>query len=112
MLAVIFIASLLPVEHLPKGNDKIQHLASYAFLAWWFVLVFRPASYSQTFILALKLIAFGGMIELLQGLSGYRFAEWLDLLANSTGILIGCLIALKLSSNLLAFIDNWINTRF
>jgi len=112
MLAVIFIASLLPTEHLPKGNDKLHHLVSYAVLAWWFVLAFRPKSYSKTFILALKLIAFGGIIEILQGLSGYRFAEWQDLLANSIGIFMGCFIALKLSFNLLTWLDNRLQSRF
>jgi len=32
----------------------------------------------------------GGMIEILQGLSGYRDAEWLDWAADCAGVLAGC----------------------
>ncbi len=105
MLAVIFIASLLPTEHIPKGNDKLHHLVSYAVLAWWCSLVFQTAQIKQHIKLALILIAFGSIIELLQGLSGYRYAELLDVLANTTGIIIGMFLAIKLTPRLIPTVE-------
>ncbi|MNJ74215.1 VanZ like family protein [compost metagenome] len=37
------------------------------------------------------LLGYGVLIELLQGLTGYRFAEWADLLADGLGIALGVL---------------------
>jgi len=112
MLAVIFVASLVPPENLPSGgNDKLQHFFSYSLLAWACVLVFHPNSNKRTFILIVKLIVFGGIIELLQGLTSYRSAEWLDLLANCMGILMGSVMALKLTPNFLVFLEGLIVSR-
>ena len=38
---------------------------------------------------ALGLLAYGVLIEILQGLTSYRHAEWADLLADGLGILAG-----------------------
>jgi len=106
MLAVIFVASLLPPDNLPSGgNDKLQHFFSYSLLTWVFVLVFHPNSNKRRFILIIQLIAFGGMIELLQGLTSYRSAEWLDLLANCMGILFAVLLTPLKSHDLLVYMD-------
>ena len=39
------------------------------------------------------LIAMGVVIEFLQGWSGYRYFEYADMLANSTGVVLGYLLA-------------------
>ena len=109
MLAVILIASLLPTENLPKGNDKLHHLVSYAVLAWWCVLAFQISQQKKVLLLVFKLIVFGGVIELLQGLSGYRFAEWYDLLANTLGVFLGVVVARYVTKNTLFYIDSMFN---
>lgn len=85
--AVVMVLSLLPVEtQLPStGWDKANHLLAFSVLAilgcWSY-----PARKLQ--ILAC-LLAYGGLIELLQALTPYRFAEWGDLLADALGLVCG-----------------------
>jgi len=105
MFAVILIASLLPTENLPKGNDKLHHFLSYAVLAWWCTLAFQISDIKKLFLLAVYLITFGGIIEILQGLSGYRYAEWLDFVANSLGVMFGSVIAFYITKNLLEYLE-------
>ncbi len=73
-----------------SGNaDKIAHLAGYAVLMfWWAQLVLE-----RRWKLAVTAVLFGIIIELLQGLTPNRQPDLLDVLANSSGILLGWLIA-------------------
>jgi VanZ family protein len=69
--------------------DKLAHLAGYALLmAWWAQLVV-----ARRWRLALVVVLFGVAIEGLQGLTAYRQADPLDLLANAGGVLLGWLAA-------------------
>ena len=69
--------------------DKLAHLAGYAVLMfWWAQLVTR-----RRWRLALAVMAFGGVIELLQGLTPERQPDPLDALANAAGVLLGWLVA-------------------
>lgn len=92
LLAAVLVVSLMPSEHLPQGNDKIHHLVTYAILAAWSFIVFQARIPKSRARIAVGLILFGGFIELLQGLTGYRYAEWADVLANSTGVFIATLL--------------------
>lgn len=76
----------LPSPDLPHG-DKWGHLLAYGLLmAWWGQLVQRPG---LRWGLGLFFVVFGAWMELLQGLSGFRNAEWTDALANMTGVVLG-----------------------
>lgn len=89
MLIAISAGSLLPLNGavgLPV-SDKWQHFAAYLLLGGLAVRALG-GRYSR-WLLGFGLVAFSGVIELLQGYSGYRHAEWLDLLANSAGTLAG-----------------------
>ena len=70
--------------------DKWAHGLTFALLAVWFAGQYRPASYWR---IAVGLIAYGALIEILQRLVGYRSAEWLDVLADTAGIILGLAIA-------------------
>lgn len=86
LLVVVAVLSLLPVPDVGVG-DKLSHLLTYAVLGGWFgLLVTRPAGLGLVFA---GLLAYGALIELLQGMTGYRYAEWGDLLANAIGLLLG-----------------------
>lgn len=66
--------------------DKFQHLGAYALLAG---LVTVALGARRGWILALiGLAAMGGVLEILQGLTG-RDADFRDEIANMTGIFIG-----------------------
>jgi VanZ family protein len=75
--------------------DKLVHMMSYAVMMfWWAQLVIR-----QRWKLALAVVLFGIVIELLQGLTPARQPDVLDALANSCGVLLGWLAA-RFSPNL------------
>nr|MBF0685377.1 VanZ family protein [Pseudomonas sp.] len=90
MLSVL-VLSLLPVSTpLPTtGWDKTNHVLGFAILALLAGLGYR----GQELRVAAGLLAYGVLIEALQALSGYRFAEWGDLLSDGIGIVLGLLTA-------------------
>jgi VanZ family protein len=69
--------------------DKLQHAGAYALLTLFagrFIIQWRPLSRHPWFYAWMAAVAFGGLIEILQGtLTGVRHAEWGDLVANAVG---------------------------
>jgi VanZ family protein len=91
LLAIVAIASLLPAPEMGT-SDKLLHLITYAFLSAVFsTLVCRNVS---LFKVVPGLILFGIVLEFLQGMTGYRYMEVNDMLANSAGVFIGLLVRL------------------
>ncbi|MDO6684037.1 MULTISPECIES: hypothetical protein [unclassified Agarivorans] len=80
----IFVLALWPMHIVGPiaHSDKLLHLVCFFGLAW----LAQLADYSYR-ELALGLLVFGGFIELSQGLSSYRQASWLDLLADILGVI-------------------------
>jgi VanZ family protein len=85
VLAVLVLALMKPVHHMPTlGWDKANHAFAFFVLA-----VLGALSYPGRLARVLAgLLAYGALIEVLQGLTGYRDAEWLDILADGVGLLI------------------------
>ena len=89
-LNVLVLSLLPPGTPLPStGWDKSNHVLGFAVLGMLGALGYR----GQGLRVAAGLFAFGVLIEALQGLSGYRFAEWGDLLSDVIGIAVGILVA-------------------
>jgi len=90
ILAAITFLSLWPLEQLPSvpGTDKTHHLIAYAFLMFPTALR-KPKHW---LLLGLLFIAYSGSIELVQPYVN-RYGEWLDMLANSTGVVCGAIAA-------------------
>ena len=89
VLAAITVFSLIPLESLPEvpGSDKTHHLLSY-------VLVMLPIALCKPrywYLFAFAITVWSGGIELVQPFVN-RYGEWLDLLANVAGVIIGCVI--------------------
>ena len=84
--AIVLVLSLLPPDEIPSaGWDKANHLLAFSVLA---VLGIR--SYPAFIVpVLIGLTLYGGLIEILQALTPYRYAEWFDLLADIAGILLG-----------------------
>ena len=91
LLTVITVLSLTPLDELPltpPGSDKLHHLIAYAALSiplslrkpkyWWLIVIF--------------FLAYSGLIEIIQPYVN-RYGEWLDMVANSLGIILGIFIA-------------------
>jgi VanZ family protein len=96
-VVITLVISLMPppfkegVEH----GDKIAHLAGYAVLMfWWSQLILQ-----KRWRLAMAVVLFGIVIEWLQGFTPNRQTDALDVLANSSGMLLGWFAA-RLSPNL------------
>ncbi len=89
-LAVITILSLWPLDELPPvpGTDKIHHLVAYAVL----MLPTALRKPDRWILYGLIFIAYSGAIELFQPYVN-RYGEWLDMLANTAGVICGCFIA-------------------
>ena len=84
----ITLMSLTPLPELPlPGTDKTHHLLAYACLMAP-VAVHKPRGWQY---LAFGFIAWSGVIELIQPFVN-RHGEWLDLLANSAGVLTAVLL--------------------
>lgn len=96
-LILILLASVWPqygdppeVEHL----DKVLHFLVYLIASFYFHQVFDNKKGLKTTI---YLFIYSAFIEVLQGLTKTRSAEYLDLVANLTGILVGQLLSTKAS---------------
>jgi len=83
-------------EHL----DKIEHMLSYLILMAWFAQLYHTKQ--SRIYYALFFIVLGIMLEVFQELGGLRFFEYMDMIANGTGVVIGYLLTRgKLKSLLL-----------
>ena len=91
ILVAITILSLHPLENLPEapGSDKTHHLVAYAALA--FPTALRKPKRWQVILIGFAL--YSGLIELVQPHVN-RYGEWLDFLANISGLFVGIMLAL------------------
>ncbi|MDH3636228.1 MAG: VanZ family protein [Gammaproteobacteria bacterium] len=103
MLLGVAVASLVPVPDIGV-SDKLSHLVTYFLLAGWFSLL--AANRITLGWTVIGLIAYGMLIELLQGMTSYRYPEWGDVLANGIGVLAGILLYFSPLSRLLRFVDS------
>ena len=89
MLLGVAVVSLVPAPDIGV-SDKLSHLVTYFLLAGWFsLLAINRTRLGWTVI---GLIAYGMLIELLQGITSYRYPEWGDVLANGIGVLAGIVL--------------------
>jgi VanZ family protein len=89
-LAAITYLSLWPLPQLPPvpGTDKTHHLIAYAVLMFPAALR-KPKNW---LLIGLLFIAYSAGIELIQPYVN-RYGEWLDMLANSAGVVFGAIAA-------------------
>lgn len=87
LLIVVLGLSLLPLgaDAPTTGWDKTNHLLAFSTLA----IVGCLAYPTRIPTLLMALLVYGALIEVLQSLTDYRFAEWGDLLADALGLLLG-----------------------
>lgn len=93
LLAVILVLALVPEPgQLPIDyNDKVAHAFAFFALMLWFSGVVEMRRLPM---LAICLVAYGVLIELLQGLTVTRQPELLDLAADVVGILLGWILSI------------------
>lgn len=91
--ALIAWLSLTPgsaSEPLFPHDDKFFHCVAY--LVFVFVCMPLMKTRRLIFLVAFSIFCFSGLMELGQVLVPMREPSWLDLLANTSGILLGVLI--------------------
>lgn len=67
--------------------DKFEHFGAFLFLNAWFIAA-RPTRRGW-WLITLAFILLGGLIEVMQGWSGFRDGDWYDWYADSAGALLG-----------------------
>lgn len=102
LLLLVAVLSLLPVSG-GEVNDKLAHGVTYFILGGWFALL-AGNRYALAWTFA-ALVAYGGLIELLQAMTPYRQAEGADLLADAAGVGLGIGLYFTRLRRLLLLVD-------
>ena len=93
LFLIITRLSLWPLDSLPSapGSDKIHHLIAYAALV--FPVALRQPNRWMWFVVFF--IGYSGLIEVIQPYVN-RYGEWLDMLANTAGVVCGVVLAIAI----------------
>lgn len=111
LVALVVYGSLsAPVATpLPGGFDKVEHFASYLFLAVWFTGLYPRERYWPV---ALALVGLGLAMELLQyAMQLGRDAAPLDMAANVAGVAAGMLLAAVATGGWARRVEAWLGRR-
>ena len=104
LLVVFFSLSPEPPEMFEfEHSDKFGHLFAYFSLMLWFANIYPGRN--QRISLSVAFLAMGVVLELLQGLTGYRTFQYSDMVANGVGIFLGGLLAKTWFGSFLAKLD-------
>ena len=114
LLGIVFALALLPPAWLwPDGvgvsgwlpaSDKWAHGVTFAALAGWFCGQYARRDYVR---IGTGLVLFGAVIEVCQGLAGYRSMDVLDLAADVAGVVVGLLVAGRWCAGWSADVETW-----
>ncbi len=99
---VVFLLLLPDPPGVIEGSDKLAHLLAYGVLMGWFVQLYPRGRHCHW---GLAFIALGGVLELAQGLVGYREMEAYDLLADGVGVGLAWLAGATPFSGVLAALE-------
>lgn len=93
LVLVVVVSSLLPQEQIPiqmPVTDKVLHFLTYFVLAF-IALLSSKQKHSLLTILAIQILI-GVFVEVAQSFIPGRTPEFLDILANSFGVMFGALV--------------------
>ncbi|MDH4047343.1 MAG: VanZ family protein [Gammaproteobacteria bacterium] len=116
-LLLILAATIVPSDWLWPNDrtfhlhisDKWLHGITFAGLALWFSGQYAKSCYWR---IALGLLAFGLLIEIVQRAVSYRSAELLDLVADVVGIAAGLILARAGLGGWTPRLEDWLQERF
>jgi VanZ family protein len=91
LIATVIYLSLTPhpIEIDIEQGDKLGHALAYFAMMMWFAQLYQRRSHAWW---GLGFIALGIALEYLQGWSGYRDFEYLDMVADASGVTAGWLL--------------------
>ena len=104
LVVVLSLAPTIPDMGLDFANaDKLEHAFAYFAMSSWFAALLPR---SRFWLIALVLLLLGASVEFTQLLMNVgREAEWLDELANASGVLAGLCLAAALRTSLLVQLE-------
>ncbi len=109
MVATVFVLSIVSVPSAVKSfmvQDKVMHMVAYATLMGWFAQIYRHDL--TRLVLVLGFIAMGIGIEFLQGMTATRHFEVIDMVANTSGVVLAWALAYTWVGEVLP----WLEKRF
>lgn len=109
LLLAVAVLSLMPLPEVGVG-DKTSHVITYAVLAGYFGVLARRLA--TLYRVAAGIMIYGALIEIAQGMTGYRYAEWGDLIANGAGTAGGLALYFTPLGRILGWIDLRLAQRF
>lgn len=72
------------------NQDKVFHALAYFSLMFWFAQIYHNTR--QRAVMIVVFVFLGLLMEYVQSLSPYRTAEFADMLANATGVILAYVI--------------------
>ena len=102
------VLSLIPGPDIGV-SDKLAHFLTYAILSAGFSLIVELRR--SLWLILFGLIAYGLMLEFLQGLTDYRFEDMADALANSLGVITGLGFYFSPLRGILRRFERWLLSR-
>jgi len=107
IITVIALSLMAPpidmMDALP--NDKFGHFIAYFALMGWFAQIYHTNK--QRWLYLIGFLILGLSLEILQGLGGFRHADWVDMLANSAGIVSAFLLTKTKLAYILVYIESF-----
>ena len=88
-----------------EQGDKLGHFLAYGLLMGWFAQIYQRRR--ARLGLMLVFIAMGVLLEFIQGMLGYRSYSYADMAANTTGVVLGLLLARGSLARLLERAEQW-----
>lgn len=89
-ITALSLVDLAPVKGVML-QDKIMHMLAYGLLMGWFAQIYRRVK--ERMVLAIALVIMGVGIEYLQGMGFHRQFDIMDMLANTSGVLIAWVLS-------------------
>jgi VanZ family protein len=110
LVVLVIFLSLTP--HPPEpvhfdNADKFEHALAYAALSFWFCHIYKTKHARLLVIVALA--GLGVALEYVQGWTGYRTFDVMDMLADSVGVVMG--FVLTPAGRMLDYIENYLKVR-
>ena len=106
LLALVAVGSIISV---PSGaravmhQDKLVHTLTYACLMAWFAQIYRHDL--TRLLLVIGLIGMGIVMEFVQGMVPHRQFDLLDMIANTSGVVLAWALAYTWVGNVLCWAE-------
>lgn len=107
LIAAVVLGSVMSIPPELKVfmlQDKVLHTLAYAALMGWFAQIYRHDL--TRLLLVLGLISMGIAIEFIQGNVPYRQFDKLDILANTSGVVLAWALAYTWVGNILCWVES------